>query len=176
MSIFKVLIKPREYLGNIFSDKKSGWQYFFVYGFTFALIGPVLSFYSLTYQLSYSPDRTILYSLTTYFMDLLIVIIFSFLLSVLFGVKFEKILKFYVVVNIPVWIGDIFDIYQPLRILSNLGFIYSFYILWIGIKILNLRKQAVFIIGLHLILYVLNALLSEMIATNPLLLKILKSI
>ncbi len=176
MSVLKALIKPKEYIGNIFSDKKSGWYYFFVYGFTFALIGPVLSLYSLIFQMSYSFNKAVLYSLTTYFMDLLTVIIFSFLLSVLSGLNFEKILKFYVVVNIPVWIGDIFDIYQPIRILSNLGFLYSFYVLWVGTGILNLRKQAVFIIGLHLILYVLNALLSEMIATNPLLLKILKLI
>ncbi len=176
MSVLKALIKPKEYIGNIFSDKKSGWYHFFVYGFTFALIGPVLSLYSLIFQMSYSFNKAVLYSLTTYFMDLLTVIIFSFLLSVLSDLNFEKILKFYVVVNIPVWIGDIFDIYQPIRILSSLGFLYSFYVLWIGIGTLNLRKQAVFIIGLHLILYVLNALLSEMIATNPLLLKILKLI
>jgi len=176
MKIFRIILKPDKYVEKLLFDNRSGWYYFFIFGFTFAVIGPILSFYSLISQLEYSMNRALLYSLTTYFMDLLTVIIFSFFISVLSGKNFEKILKSYVIVNIPIWICDVFDIYQPLRVLSNIGFLYSFFLLWVVINIQQLRRYAVFVILLHLILYILNALVSELIATNPLILNILRSI
>ncbi len=169
--ILKVLIRP-EYWEKILRDKKTGWEYLVKYGLSFALIGPTLSFFSLRLQSGYPVQKAFLYSVTTYLMDLLMIIVFSYTISKLFKKELNPILKFYTIVNIPIWLSDIVDIYQPLRILSNAGLLYSFYVLWTGSKYLNIRKFYLFIAVIHIFLYVINALVSELIATNPILKKL----
>jgi len=172
--ILKGVFLPNKYLKKYISDNQSGWDYFIKYALTFGLIGPVLSFYSLTTQMKYSIGKAFLYSVTTYFMDLLVVLVFSYLVFRLFERDFHKTLKMYVLVNIPIWLSDIFDIYQPLRILSNVGLIYSFYILYKVLESIDLKKKFIILSVFHLVLYVIDAVLSEIIATNPVLLKLLQ--
>ncbi|WP_097001052.1 YIP1 family protein [Persephonella hydrogeniphila] len=166
--MLKVLIKP-DYWKYIFKDGKTGWHYLAKYGLSFALIGPILSFFSLTSQSNYSMQKALLYSTTTYFMDILMIIIFSYTISKILKKDLNQILKFYTVVNIPIWISDVVDIYQPLRILSNVGLIYSFYVLWTGSGFVTIKKYYFFIAIFHILLYIINAFLSELIATNPIL-------
>ena len=172
--ILKAVFLPKKYIKRYTSDNQTGWDYFFRYALTFGLIGPVLSFYSLTTQMKYSIGKAFLYSITTYLMDLLVVLIFSYFVFRFFKKDFHRVLKMYILVNIPIWLSDISDIYQPLRILSNIGLIYSFYLLYRGLEIIGLKKRFFILSVFHLILYVMDAVLSEIIATNPILLKLLQ--
>ena len=184
--IFKILISPKKEWSAVLEGSESGFYIFKKYALTFALIGPVLSFYSLYFTENFSFLNAIIYSITTYVLDLLVVVIFAFIFSKIsknfYFVNFDKSLKFITIVYIVIWLSDIVDIYQPLRILSNVGLIYSFYLLYTGIihlekKIEKSKVNKLFIISsfIHLGLYILDAAISEMIAMNPLLKEMLSS-
>jgi len=179
---FNLIIKPKSTWQHIFKLKISKVDLFLNYGLTFALIGPVLSFYSLYIEENYPIKKVLTYSLTTYVLDLLSVLIlasFLFFIFILFKnyKNFDSAFKLSLFIYIPIWLSDIVDIYQPLRILSNVGLIYSLYLLYLGLKIIfdikiSMKKDFIFFIficSIHLILYILDALFSEIIVTNPVL-------
>jgi len=177
--IFNLIFSPKNEWNKIFQEDSTGFSVFKEYGLRLALIGPFLSFYSLYFEENYSISTTLLYSITTYILDLLSVLIFAFILSKIsknYGqqINFDTALKFITFIYVPIWLSDVVDIYQPLRILSNIGLIYSFYLLYTGltnlIKNENLDIKKFFIIcsGIHLGIYVLDALISEIIVMNPL--------
>ncbi len=180
--VFNLLIKPSKEWESIIKSRESEIDLFLNYGLTFALIGPVLSFYSLFFKENYPLKKVLTYSSATYILDLLNVIVLSFFVFFIFKIlksvrSFEYAFKISLFSYIPIWISDIVDIYQPLRILSNLGLIYSFYILYTGLQYLfkiDIKKKEDFsffilIVVVHVFLYSLNAFVSEMIVTNPVL-------
>ncbi|NPA54437.1 MAG: hypothetical protein GXO21_07200 [Aquificae bacterium] len=173
--VLKLLFKPGEYWEEYLSLENSGWKYLIKYGLTLALIGPVLSFFSLKLQEGYSDIDALVYSVTTYFMDIATVIVFSFITSRFLKVDFSLLMKIYVGVNFPIWLSDIVDIYQPLRFLSNIGLLYSFYILWSGLGFIKQKDKFIWTALIHLVLYVSNATISELIATSPLVKKVLQN-
>ncbi len=184
--IFNLISHPKKEWQSIFQEKDTGFSVFKEYGLRLALIGPFLSFYSLYFEENYSIPHALTYSISTYILDLVSVIIFAFIFSKIsekyfYSINFDTALKFITYVNVPIWLSDIVDIYQPLRILSNLGLIYSFYLLYTGIVYLGKNQSGLdikrfFIIcsGIHLGIYMLNALISEMIAMNPLMKKLIE--
>ena len=171
MFIFKLIFKPSEYWPEFEKDRSSWQEYFLKYALTFGLIGPVLSFISLK---DISFQKAIIYAPVTYIADMTVLFIFSFFTAKLLRMDFSTIMKFYILVNIPIWLSDVFDIYQPLRVLSNIGFLYSFYLLYTGLRFFKKEKYILPVFVIHLVLYVLNAVLSEVIATNPILKKMIK--
>ena len=171
--ILKAIINPKNYFCIYLNNDFSGKFVFFRYGIFIALIGPVLSLYSLTTQSGYSLDKSLIYGIITYFMDLIVVVLFSIIISFLEKVSVDNVLKAYVLVNILIWFFDVFDIYQPLRIVTNVGFFYSFYLLWIGLGCLRINMKILFLV-MHGIFYVVNAFLSEFMALNPLIRYFLK--
>ncbi len=170
--ILKAVLFPSGHLGRVFEYRPS-FRRLILLSLLTALIGPVLSFYSLTHQLDYTTSRAFLYSITTYSMDLISLFLFSLILRLSFGVRFSEAFTLYVVVNLPLWLADVFDLSQELRFLSNLGFLYSLYVLWVGARVLALPGFRV--ISFHAVIYLLNSALSELIATNPVLLRILRA-
>ncbi len=172
--LLKILLKPKKYWPEYIKSDVPGIKVFIYYAPVFALIGPFLSYFSLTAS-GYSSSRAVLYSITTYILDLAVVFIFSCIFSKISRLTPDTVLKIYTAVNIPIWLSDVVDIYQPARILSNIGFIYSFYLLWVSLQTVN--KSRIFIHGgfLHLFLYAGNAVISELIATNPLILKLISN-
>lgn len=170
MKVIRFIFQPSKYWPEFERDKSSWQGYFFKYALTFGLIGPVLSFISLK---DIFFQKAIIYAPATYIADMTVLFVFSFLVSKLLKIDFPTVMKFYILVNIPIWLSDIFDIYQPLRVLSNLGFLYSFYLLYIGLKFFKKEKYILPVFVIHLVLYVLDAVLSEIIATNPILKKML---
>ncbi len=184
-----LLINPTKTWEELFKSRESKTDLFLNYGFTFALIGPVLSFYSLYFQENYQIKKVLTYSLTTYILDLMTVIVLSIFVFSIFKLfknikNYDTAFKISLFIYIPIWLSDIVDIYQPLRILSNLGLIYSFFILYKGLEVLfNLhlrnKKDLIFftsIAVIHLVLYVLNAFVSELIVTNPILKSLINQI
>jgi hypothetical protein len=187
--VFNLLIKPSEAWEEIFKLRESKVDLFLNYGFTFALIGPILSFYSLYFQEKYPIKKVLTYSLTTYILDLITVIILSLLVLLVLRIfkktkNFDYAFKIALFIYIPIWLSDFVDIYQPLRILSNIGLIYSFFILYKGLKIsfqinLKIKKDLTFFLtisGTHLLLYITNAFISELIVTNPFLKTIIQNL
>lgn len=192
-TIFKraidLLIKPSKAWEEIFRPQESKLDLFLNYGITFALIGPICSFYSLYFQENYPLEKVFTYSLTTYILDLITVLILSVLIFLIFKYfqksrYFDYAFKIALFIYIPIWFSDFVDIYQPLRILSNLGLIYSFFILYKGLQVLfdidlKRKQDLIFylsISGIHILLYALNAAVSEMIVTNPILKEIVNQI
>ena len=168
MKVIRFIFQPSKYWPEFERDKSSWQGYFLKYALIFGLIGPVLSFISLK---DISFQKAVIYAPTTYIADMTVLFIFSSLAAKLLKIDFSTVMKFYILVNIPIWLSDIFDIYQPLRVLSNLGFLYSFYLLYIGLKFFKKEKYLLPVFVIHLVLYVLDAVLSEIIATNPILKK-----
>ncbi len=103
--LLKLLIKPDRYWYQFLNSRLTGRQVFFSYAPTFALIGPVLSLYSLTSQEGYSYFRAGFYSVLTYILDLAVVLVFPLFLSKVSKLNYDLLLKFYLAVNIPVFSG-----------------------------------------------------------------------
>ncbi|NPA53925.1 MAG: hypothetical protein GXO21_04585 [Aquificae bacterium] len=174
---FSILLKPKDFLQKDFIEKLS-YSFTLRYMLTLALIGPILSFYSMFIIENISIGKTILYCITTYVLDIICVYIFAYILSF-----FEKEGNFFTFFKITVfsstaiWISDIVDIHQILRPLSSLGLLYSLYLLYIAFKNFSIpSKRILAYISLFVILYILNALVAESIVQNPLVAKILKEI
>jgi len=167
-TVIKLLLKPDKYWKDYLSLYSTGREYLIKQALPLATVGPLLSFYSLQAQEGYATEVAFLYSATTYVMDILTVIVFAFILSKTAKKEMDTAVKLSVGTNIPVWLSDVVDIYQPLRILSSLGLFYSIYLLWTGLEAVGLKKYRAFAVVLHLSLYLINAFLSELIALNPL--------
>jgi len=147
---------------------KGFWKNLLLYAFTLGLIGPVLSFFTLQTQAGYGFERALLYAVVSFIADLLSILIFAKVYSRFAG-SFEEAGKEALLAYLPMWLFDIFDAYQPLRFLSNLGFVISLIVLYGFIK----RKGATFKVVLALlllwaVLYALDGMLSEAIALSPL--------
>ena len=108
--------------------------------------------------------RALLYSLVTFFLDGLNVLLLSWFIQKFLKKDFNSSLKIAVLVYSPLWLFDIFDVRQELRFLSNLGLVFSFYVLY------KLTEGRVFLklSAVHTFLYALNGLTAELIASSPL--------
>jgi len=129
-------------------------------------IGPILSFYSLQTQLNYSWKIALTYSIATYFVDLIVVVIFAYFLNKLvYKNNFSQSLTLSLKFHYFLWIFDIFDIYQPLRILSNIWLLVWFFYLRFKLKNIKFDKFVIIIVT-YLILYGINSLIAESIAPS----------
>jgi len=148
-----------------------------LYMLTLASIGPILSFYNITFIEKLPITRAVLYSLTTYILDTTFSILFAYILKTLLKMDNKKALKISIFSQTAIWLSDIVDISQYLRPLSNIGLALSLYSLYFVLKniIKTKIKYVLILIAVFLFLYIINALISEMILTNPYLKEILKS-
>ncbi len=150
----------------------SGWRVFWSASLSVGLLGPILSFFTLQNQMHYSLSKAIAYSLVSFTADIVSILLFAFWLRRI-GFAVPRAVGTATVVYIPLWIFDIFDIYQPLRFLSNLGLAFS---IWFLLNLLNElpQKDRVLSSILFLFLYIADALSAEIIAHSPLLLRLVK--
>jgi len=158
--------------------KNVDFKFTVIYMLILASIGPILSFFNITYIEKLPLNRAILYSLTTYFFDTSFSFLFAFILAKLLKLDFLTAFKISVFSQTAIWLSDVVDISQYLRPLSNIGLALSLYSLYLVLnRILSVDKKRTFVsIGIFLILYMVNAFVSELILTNPYLKKILKAI
>lgn len=162
-----------------FADNYSNYafQIFILLNFTFGLIGPMLSFYSLKKDMSIEYKTASIYSLITFLADFFSILIVSWIFFKITRFKNYKFwLLLYSLVYTVVWIFDIFDISQYLRFLSILGLIMSSLLLFLIIKRKFDIKIRLVLLIIHILFYFLDAVLSEMIATNPILIKVVEFI
>ncbi len=147
-----------------------------IYMLILASIGPIFSFYNIHFIENFPIQKALTYSLTTYFLDTSFSFLFAYILTIILKIDFEKALKISIFSQTAIWLSDIVDISQYLRPLSNIGLALSLYSLYFVLKkILNIElKYIAVLIAIFLILYSLNAFISEMIFTNPYLKMILK--
>lgn len=129
---------------------------------TLGTIGPFLSYFSLQ-KAGFSEERALTYSVVTFLADLLNVLLLALVIKAQ-GMKYSEAVEKATLIYIPIWLSDVFDAEQKLRVFSNLGLIVSFFVIY-----KFFREEFLKISVYHLILYVLNAAVSEWIATNPLL-------
>ncbi len=108
-------------------------------------IGPTLSFFSLTTQSGYSESRALFYSVATYLLDLLSIAVFAIVLNKMENLSLEKAIQISIIVYISLWLFDVVDLFQPLRPLSNLGLIFSLWLLYRKLKTLGLEINSFFI-------------------------------
>ncbi|NPB05617.1 MAG: hypothetical protein GXO08_04465 [Aquificae bacterium] len=156
----------------------SPWKNLLLFALTLGLIGPVASFFTLQGQLGYSPFRALLYSVVSFWADLLSIILFALFLSKVFGKRFDAALEVSLLSYLPMWVFDAFDLYQPLRFLSNAGFLTSLFVLWrlLGKKFSLSARGRVLLLLLWTVLYAADALVSEAIAASPLAAKVFKTL
>ena len=146
----------------------------FLIALVLALIGPTLSFFSLQSQGNYSEKVAITYAISTYILDFLHLFILGLVINEISNIDLKSSLKIAIFAYYPMWIFDFVDIYQPLRPLSNVGLLISFIVLYKLLKSDLGRNKLIILLMLHLVLYGLNALIAESIATNPVLKKIME--
>ena len=149
----------------------SGYFLFFLLWFTLGTLGPLLSFYSLQ-EVGFSEGRALLYSAVTFFLDGLNVLFLSGFIQKFLQKDFNYSLKLAVLVYSPLWLFDFFDMRQELRFLSNLGLIFSLYVLYK----LTEGKAFLKLSAVHIFLYAINSLTAELIASSPLFSEIVNSI
>ena len=139
--------------------------------FLLSLIGPIISYFTLQTQSNYSKYTAILYAIFSLLLDFLSLFIFAFVLKILKVKDFLKIsLKAYAVM----WIFDILDLKQNLRFLSNIGLFLSYIYLFNILKVkINIK---IYLIILWVSLYILDALICELIASSPTIKAILNGI
>jgi len=128
------------------------------------LIGPVLSYYSLK---QIGCENILLYSVWTYLLDLISVLIFAFVLAKF--TSFKNAFRYSVLIYIPNWFFDIFDISQALRPLSVMWFGISLIILWyILFNYLKLENKKVLVILfiVYIVLYLVDSLIAETLCSN----------
>ena len=139
--------------------------------FLLSLIGSIISYFTLQTQSNYSKYTAILYAIFSLLLDLLSLFIFAFVLKIL---KVKNPLKISLKAYAIMWMFDIFDLKQNLRFLSNIGpflsCIYLFNVLKIKINI------KIYLIILWVSLYILDALICELIASSPIFKAILNGI
>ncbi len=174
---FSILFKPKKFLQKDFLEKISS-SFALKYMLLLALIGPILSFYSMFVSEGIPLGKTIFYCVTTYILDIVCVYTFGYFVFFLEKKEdFSTYFKITVFSSTAIWISDIVDISQILRPLSTLGLLYSLYLLYVAFKNFSVpRKRILAYIIVFVILYMLNALVAESIVQNPLVAKILKEI
>jgi len=147
-----------------------GTKLFFLAYFTLGLVGPLLSYFSLQ-KTGFSPERALLYSALTFLFDGLSVILFALYIKKRWGEGWEKALYTSTLIYLPLWLFDFFDVSQHLRPLSNLALPVSLYLIY------RFGRGREFLTGaaLFLLLYSLNGLTSELIASSPLFEKFLRA-
>ncbi len=147
---------------------KGFWKNLLLYAFTLGLIGPVLSFFTLQTQAGYGTERALLYAVVSFVADLLSILIFAKVYSRFAG-SFEEAALESLAAYLPMWLFDLFDAYQPLRFLSNLGLLVSIFVLnrLMGNRRLT-AKVRLNLITLWVVLYALDGFLSEFIAASSL--------
>ena len=165
----KVITRPREALHHL---KTVSLKSSFSYAFVLASVGSILSFVSLYFFEGENVFKVITYSLLIYILDIISVVCFGFYLSIWGKIDIKTALNISIFATTPVWLSDIVDLYQPLRPLSTLGLLYSIYILFLWLRSLKLKKILLHV-GTYLVLYILNAFISEVFFQNPLVKKIL---
>ncbi|WP_456341750.1 hypothetical protein [Thermovibrio sp.] len=143
--------------------------------FTLGLVGPVLSYFSLQ-GVGFSPERALLYSLLTFLFDGLSVLFFALYIKRRWGGEWEGALDTSTLVYLPLWLFDFFDISQSLRPLSNLALPLSLYLIYKSGKERVPFKEILLGETLFLVLYTLNGLTAELIASSPLFKRLLGSI
>ncbi len=167
----KILLKPLEVLKEM---ERVSFYSALLYAFILASIGSILSFISLYLFEKENLIKVVSYSILIYVLDIMSVFLFAYYLKKFKAFNFKKAFVLTTFATTPVWLSDIVDIYQPLRPLSTLGLIYAVYILHLWFKELGIRKY-LFPIAIYVILYFLNAIISEAIFKNPLLKNILNT-
>jgi hypothetical protein len=154
---------------------KGFWKNLALYGFTLGLIGPVLSFFTLQSQAGYGTERALLYAVVSFIADLLSILVFSKVYSRFAG-GFEKAGREALLAYLPMWLLDIFDIYQPLRFLSNLGFVISLIFLYRCVREKGISFKVISaLLSLWAVLYLLDGIISEAVALSPLGKELLKN-
>ncbi len=148
------------------------------YSLTLGLLGPVISFFTLQTQTGYSTERAFLYSVVSFFADLSSVLVYACVLKKFLKIGYDPSLGIATVVYLPMWIFDIFDLNQELRFLSNLGLAVSLIILF---RLLERAEMSSFrrrfaLLSVWVLLYVLDAAISEAIASSPLTVKLLSKV
>jgi hypothetical protein len=163
---FFAVLRPKDFFKTF---KDIPLNFTLRYMFTLALIGPILSFYSMFVIENIPLWRTVLYGITTYFLDILCTYIFAFILYKLEKrERFDLYLKLAVFSSTAIWLSDIVDIHQMLRPLSTVGLLYSLYLLYVAFSYMRISAKRIFVyIFIFIILYVLNALIAEAIVQNP---------
>ncbi|WP_457570175.1 hypothetical protein [Desulfurobacterium sp.] len=154
---------------------KDGFKLFFISLFLVGSWGPILSFYSLQAQSGYSWERSLAYGVVTFVLDGLNVLLLAFSVKWLCNneyLQFRKALSAAVFIYFPIWLSDVVDLNQSLRVLSNIGLFVSFLFLYSLCK--GKVKNFLILLLLHIIFYALNAAVAEMIALNPLLLRLIR--
>ncbi len=165
--VFEVLFKPRDFFKGVIK-KRFRVPFLIKYMLLLNLIGPSLSFYSMHFVEHISAGRSLLYALLTYILDIVCIFVFAYLVSFLEKKDFYLFLEISIFVYTPIWLSDIVDIYQYLRPLSNLGLLYSLFLVYRAFSALNIKKEKIFLhIGVFLLLYVLDAFIAETIVQNP---------
>jgi len=165
----KVTIFPKKFWLEVF-HRKIPKSFILKYVLTLALIGPVLSLFSMTVIEGITFKKSIFYSITTYIMDIISVYIYAVIIRLLDKeVDLQSSLKISAFGSTPVWLSDIVDIYQPLRPLSTLGLLYSLYIIYMAIKLKSPKGYRVvgLLLFVFIVLYVVNSLIAESIVQNP---------
>ena len=171
---FFLLIKPRLVIKEVIETKFSLFS-ILLYMLVLNSIGPLLSIYSMYIKENLPIEKAVIYSVITYILDILSILIFSFFLSKTENnLSYKDSFQFSVIVYTPIWLSDIVDISQYLRPLSSLGLIYSLILLILLFKFLKKDKPYIFIsLTVYIILYILDSLIAESIITNPILKKLL---
>ncbi len=172
-SIFKLAIKmilfPKRTWHEILHKRIVG-IFILKYIAVLALIGPVLSFFSMYVIEGLEIKKVATYSIVTYTFDIASVYIFAIFIKIVDdSINYKTALKISAFGSTAIWLSDIVDIYQYLRPLSILGFLYSLYLIYMGLK-LTLKKDIKYIAVLLIIfsiLYGLNSLVAETIVQNP---------
>ena len=163
------ILFPKRSWYKVFHSKVSN-LFILKYVLVLALIGPTLSFFSMHIIEGIPLRKTVLYALATYFMDIISVYIFAWIIT-LFDrkISYKDALKISAFGSTAIWLSDIVDIHQILRPLSIIGFLYSLYLIYMGLKLKSQKDIKTILVMLILfgILYALNSLIAESIVQNP---------
>jgi hypothetical protein len=135
--------------------------------FTLGLVGPLLSYFSLQ-EAGFSPERALLYSALTFLFDGLSVLLFALYIKKRRGEEWEGALYRSTLIYLPLWLFDFFDVSQSLRPLSNLALPVALYLIYRFGKERVEKREILMGEFLFLILYSLNGLTAELIASSPL--------
>ncbi len=165
----KVTIFPKKFWIEVF-HRNIQKSFILRYVLTLALIGPVLSLFSMTVIEGITLKKALFYAVTTYIMDIISVYVYAIIVRLLDReIDLQSSLKISAFGSTPVWLSDIVDIYQPLRPLSTLGLIYSLYIIYMAIKLKSPKGYKIvgLLLLIFIVLYVLNSLIAESIVQNP---------
>ncbi|NPA51470.1 MAG: hypothetical protein GXO22_01075 [Aquificae bacterium] len=171
---FSLLFSPRETWQRLLYSKVTK-RFIFSYVFTLASIGPVLSFFSMYILENISLQKTLVYCVVTFVLDILSVYIYGVLIkSFDRGINYETALKISAFGSTGIWLSDIVDIYQYLRPLSIFGFFYSMYLMYIVFREILKKdfRYIIFMLAVFSVLYGLNSLIAESIVQNPIIKKV----